>query len=118
MADPEERTSLTDAVKLGRRQTLVALRDHIARELEGNRCNKCQMSEMKSGDIAALALRLVQVMDAIEAIPEVKAGEVSELDAIRERNRAAASPHSSLPPKSQPRRQGGRAASGTRRPLP
>ncbi|MGY4986483.1 hypothetical protein [Streptomyces nigrescens] len=112
--------SLEEAVQSGdRRRALLALRDYLAHELEGNRCSKCAMSQLRTGDTATLVLRLTKVMEEIEAMPE-HSGEVSDLDAIRaRRNGTSAAPPSApsgLGTKHGPRRQGGRAASGTRKP--
>jgi hypothetical protein len=110
-----ERESLEEAVKSGdRRRSLVALRDYLAHELEANLCNTCLNSRLRTGDTAALVLRLTKVMEEIDAIPE-HSGEVSDLDAIRaRRNGTPASPDKPRSPQSVERRQGGRRPSGTR----
>jgi hypothetical protein len=100
---------LQDAIASGdRRISLVALRDYLAHELEGNRCKSCAMSQLRTGDTAALVLRLTKVMEELEAIPDT-AGTVSELDQIRARR--AASVEAGLGTKNGPRRQGGRKTS-------
>lgn len=65
------------------RKQLVALRDLLAHELSGNRCKTCRMSQMRTGDLAALALRLQKVMEDLRSLPAQE--EVSELDRIRSR---------------------------------
>lgn len=79
-----ERDSIEQAVKKGSyRDKLIALRDYVAHELEGNRCKTCSMSQLRTGDTAALVLRLKSLLDDIEAIPDPKSEEVSELDRLR-----------------------------------
>lgn len=109
------RVDLSEAVKGEYRDALIAIRDYLAHELESNRCKTCASSQLRTGDTAALVLRLTKVMEEIEGIPEHKMGEVSELDRIRGLDRASASQDSPRSPKSLPRRQGGRRPSGTRR---
>ena len=113
-----QRTDVQKAVRSGdRREALVAIRDYLAHELEGKRCKTCAMSQLRTGDTAALVLRLTKVMEEIEAIPEHD-GEVSDLDRIRARRNGASAasntPPSQLGTKAGPRRQGGRNPSGTR----
>lgn len=75
--------SLEDAVKNGNRRTqLLAIQDFLVHELEVNRCNTCMASKLRTGDTAALVLRLMAVMTEIEALPR-EDGQVSELDALR-----------------------------------
>lgn len=111
--------SLSDAVSSGDpRRALIAIRDYLAHELEGNRCQSCNMSKLRTGDTAALVLRLQKVLEDIEAIPETS-GEVSDLELIRRRRsaRASATPDPAAPivgNRSGPRKQGGRHPSGTR----
>lgn len=95
-----EDVDLTEAVKQDRRTQLEAVRDYLAHELEGNRCNSCRMSQLRTGDTAALVLRLMAVLEAIEGLPR-EDGVVSELDALRLR-RSARTPEakdSAPPPK-------------------
>lgn len=74
---------LTDAIASGdRRRSLVAMRDFIAWELEGHRCRQCAMSQLRTGDTAALLLRLSKVMEEIEALP-AEAKEEAGLAAMR-----------------------------------
>lgn len=100
-----------------RRRSLVAIRDYLAHELEGNRCKKCAMSELRTGDTAALVLRLTKVIEEIAALPPEQVAKpegVIDLDSIRDRR-----PHSreteaeqvvaaEFGSKRAPRRQGGR----------
>lgn len=82
------------------RDKLIALRDYVAHELEANRCKTCFNSQLRTGDTAALVLRLKAILDDIEAIPDPNAeGEVDDLEALRNRkaSRAPAAPHSSPP---------------------
>jgi hypothetical protein len=109
---------LESTVKSGdRRASLIALRDYLAHELEVHRCDRCKAFQLRTGDTAALVLRLQKVMEEIEAMPDTNA-EVTELDLIRaRRNGTSATSNiqsSGLGTKNGPRRQGGRAASGTR----
>lgn len=83
MDEPE---SLTEAVASGdTRRSLVALRDYLAHELEGNRCKSCQISKLRTGDTAALALRLQKVIEDIAGLPAEVGEEMTELDKIRAR---------------------------------
>ncbi|MFD4474696.1 hypothetical protein ACFWPU_01065 [Streptomyces sp. NPDC058471] len=80
--------SLEDAIATGdRRVSLEAIRKYLAHELEGNRCRQCAMSQLRTGDTAALVLRLMKVMEEIEALPHDN-GVVSELDVLRQRKSA------------------------------
>lgn len=75
--------ALMEGVQSGdRRKALEAMRDFTVWELEGHRCHKCAMSQLRTGDTAALLLRLSKILEDIEALPpEVK--EVSGLAGIR-----------------------------------
>ena len=104
-----DRRKLTEVVKEENlRESLEAVRDYIADQLEGNLCNTCLNSRLRTGDQASLILRLTTVMEAIEKIPKVDA-EVSELTLIR--GRAGTK---EVDFKKNARQQGGRHASGTR----
>ena len=91
---------LTAAIESGdRRRSLLGIRDHIVRELDGHRCDRCAMSQMKTGDQAALILRLEKVLAAIEEIDandrqsrkrSEAAGNLPSLDALRASRSAAA----------------------------
>lgn len=107
------------------RRQLTALRDYVAHELEGNRCNTCMMSKLRTGDTAALVLRLQKIIEDIRALPPENAeGKVTRLESIRGRraappdgtSEAQGSVSAQLGYKSSPRRQGGRTPSGTRKP--
>lgn len=90
MADPESTY----------RDKLVALRDFVAHELEGNRCTTCYNSKLRTGDTAALVLRLKAILDDIEALPDPNQ-EVDEFEALiaREPDWASASKNLPHPPK-------------------
>ncbi|MGW6255421.1 hypothetical protein [Streptomyces sp. NPDC055085] len=81
------RTEIVDEVRSGdHRRSLIALRDYVAHELEGNRCSKCAMSQLRTGDTAALVLRLQKLIEDIQALKDPKAESQSELQAIRQRD--------------------------------
>lgn len=105
-------TNLEEEIKSGdRRRSLVALRDYLAHELQGHRCNSCAMSQLRTGDTAALVLRLQKVMEELEAIPNSDA-EVTELDRLRQDRVSGTSDHVRLlGSKNAQRRQGGRRQS-------
>ena len=94
-----EEVDLTDSVKKDRRTQLEAIRDYLAHELEGNRCSTCRMSQLRTGDTAALVLRLTAVLADIDGLPR-EDGQVSQLDRIRARKaaRASAPKDSASPP--------------------
>ncbi len=111
--------NLIDAVKTGdTRKSLTAIRDYLAHELEGNRCRACQMSQLRTGDTAALVLRLTKVIEEIAAlppeVPAIKDPKVVTLDDIRNRRASNRASETTNPAsanhgtKSAPRRQGGR----------
>lgn len=80
-----EALSLEEAIKTGdRRVQLLAIRDYLTHELEVNRCNTCMASKLRTGDTAALVLRLMKVLEEIDELPR-KDGKVTELDALRAR---------------------------------
>lgn len=109
---------LEKAVQSGdHRQALIAIRDYLVHELEVHRCKTCMASQLRTGDTAAIVLRLQKVLDDIAEIPE-KTGEVSSLDAIRARRGGTpaakdSTPATGLGTKAGPRRQGGRRPRGT-----
>lgn len=117
MSDDE--LDLEAAVRSGdRRASLIALRDYLAHELQVHRCKTCQAFQLRTGDTAALVLRLQKVMEEIESMPDQNA-EVTELDRIRARRAGGSTAPSNiqssgLGTKHGPRRQGGRAPSGNR----
>lgn len=76
--------SLKDAFDGGdQRKALEALRDHILAELEKGH---------KDGDTSALILRLLGVMDRLEALPDPHASEEDELAALRGRKKGMPEP--------------------------
>lgn len=87
MADPEATY----------RDKLIALRDYVAHELEGNRCKTCFNSKLRTGDTAALVLRLKTLLDDIESVPDPNQ-EVDEFDALIAREPDWASAPKNLPP--------------------
>lgn len=92
------RPSIEEAVKKGDyRESLLALRDYVAHELEGNRCKQCRMSQLRTGDTASLVLRLQKIIEDIQAIPDPNE-EVDDLERIRQRKRAGAPASTDLPP--------------------
>lgn len=90
-----EDVDLTEAVKKDRRTQLEAIRDYLAHELEGNRCNNCRMSQLRTGDTANLVLRLTTILSEIDQLPAAD-GTVSHLDQLRAR-RSARTPNSKDP---------------------
>lgn len=115
MQDDDVKSDLVEAIQSGDTlKALTGLRDHIARELDGNRCSKCAMSHLKSGDQASLILRLQQILKEISEIKPVEkspdGGNVRSLDSIRgNRDSVASAPDDApeLGTKNAPRRQGG-----------
>lgn len=103
------KTSLQDAVKGDRLEQLEAIRDYIARELEANLCAQCTNSRLRTGDQAALILRLQSVLAEIDGLPKQK-GTVSRLDRARLQvvGRTPESATESGPDPSQQRRSGSR----------
>jgi hypothetical protein len=99
---PVMNTDFMDEIRSNdHRRQLVAMRDLMAQELDGNRCRSCQMLQMRSGEIAALVLRLQKVIEELKALPVANpdgSQSMSRLDEIRARRGT----------KSDPRRQGGR----------
>jgi predicted RNase H-like HicB family nuclease len=86
-----ERPNLEEVVKKGdTRESLIAMRDFVAHELEGNRCKMCHMAQMRTGELSALVLRLQKLIEDIAAIPDPNAGEeVDELEQLRNRKSAS-----------------------------
>lgn len=97
-----ERESIERAMtnpKATYRDKLIALRDYVAHELEGNRCKTCFMSQLRTGDTASLVLRLKSILDDIEAIPDPNAdGEVDDLERLRKRKSSRAPAAEDYPP--------------------
>lgn len=61
---------------------LLAIRDAIAQELSVSRCHTCAASRLRTGDQAALYLRLAATLTELAAIPE-PSKEITGLAAIR-----------------------------------
>lgn len=59
-----------------RRRALLALRDYLVHELSGHRCERCEMSQLKTGDTAALVLRLQKILEDIDEIPVADTGPI------------------------------------------
>lgn len=105
------RKDLTEAVKdKDRRVQLEAIRDWLASQLEGSMCKSCDASRLRTGDQAALILRLTKVLEELDELPEAKS-EKSKYEMIQERVQGQASVtqiHSPLGTKNAPRQQSGR----------
>lgn len=102
MADEMEyfapRPNLEEVVKRGDyRESLMAMRDFVAHELEGNRCKNCYMTQMRTGELSALVLRLQKLIEDIAAIPD-KDEEVDEFDRLISREPDWASAPPDFPP--------------------
>jgi len=81
--------ALQDAVEGGDELTiLLELRRLVAHELEGNRCTKCRMSTMNTGQIAALVLRMTDLNEKIDAL-KAQAEDDDPLSLIQGRPRLA-----------------------------
>lgn len=107
---------LEDAIATGdRRTSLVALREFLAHELNGQRCKSCAMSQLRTGDTAALVLRLTKVMEEIDSLP-VDTGELSPLEKLRGGLQLVPPAEEREPKgtKNAKRQQGGRHPKGTR----
>lgn len=76
-----ERKHLSEAVKGDRRMQLEGVRDYIVNELEGNLCNTCRNSKLRTGDQASLILRLQTVLEEIANLPKDEGN--SRLAAVR-----------------------------------
>lgn len=84
---PRRDGHLRDAVASGDRlESLIAVRDYLAWELEGHRCKTCSMSQLRTGDTAALVLRLCKVMEEIDELQaeRAKTKQTSGLASLRE----------------------------------
>jgi len=106
------RTDLVEEVQSGdMRRALVAIRDYVVHELDGNRCSKCSMSQLKTGDTAALILRLQKILEEIANLPAEKTGEddgPEELTGLaRIRALRAVGDDEPMGSKKSPRTQGG-----------
>lgn len=97
-------------------RSLIALRDYVAHELQGNRCKTCEMSKLRTGDTAALVLRLQKIIEDVAVLQPAKPNPegVVTLADIRNRRSSPGGPtpetpgHTGLGSKAAPRRQGGR----------
>lgn len=77
-----ERQALKEAVRSPDRRTqLEGIRDYITHELEGNLCNTCKNSKLRTGDQASLILRLQTVLEEIASLPKEEGQ--SRLAAVR-----------------------------------
>lgn len=78
-----QRRDLKDAVRsTDRRTQLEGIRDYITHELEGNLCNTCKNSKLRTGDQASLIKRLEDVLDDIANLPKEEGQ--SRLAAVRQ----------------------------------
>lgn len=84
-----------DAIRQGdRRKQLIALRDRLAEEIEAS---------VKGADVAALALRLMKVLEELDGMPD--SGRVSAYDELAAKRVGG--------DKNAARRQGGRRRRGS-----
>lgn len=67
-----------------RRGQLEAVRDWLINELTVHRCDTCSASRLRTGDQAALVLRLTTILEELAALPNPSA-EQSPLEEIRNR---------------------------------
>jgi hypothetical protein len=85
VAEDETYTDVPDLereVAKGTRLTVLkAIAALAAHELAGNRCQKCHMSYMKTGEISSLMLRLQKVYEDIEALEDDVAARTARDDA-------------------------------------
>lgn len=114
--------SFLEAIQSGdKRKSLEAMRDAIATEFDGSRCKTCQSSLLRAGDQAALYIRLLKIIDEIEALPAPSDGTETKTglalirsqrsgEATEDEDEAESNVHR-LGTKRAPRKQGGRRAS-------
>lgn len=81
------------------RQKLEGLRDYVSHELEANRCKTCFNSKLRTGDTAALVLRLRSLLEDIEGLADPNEEE-DEFDAIVKREAHWTPASSDFPPPS------------------
>lgn len=62
------------------RTQLLAVRDYLINELMANRCKTCMGSKLRTGDQAALVLRLTTTLREISELPNPE----SDLDPLQE----------------------------------
>lgn len=87
------------AIKSGDpRQQLTALRDLVANELNVHRCDRCSALQLRTGDTAALALRLQKIIEDIAALPAEAGEEETELERLRRIKATRTSAPSDKPP--------------------
>lgn len=73
-----------DSIESGSyREQLIAVRDKIVNELTVHKCERCTALQLRTGDTAALILRLTTILEQIETLPAPE--EVSQLEMIRKR---------------------------------
>jgi hypothetical protein len=105
-------SNLQDEVKSGdMRRALIAIRDYLVQELDVNRCSACMASKLKTGDTAALVLRLQKVLEEIAALGDPNAKDEDPVKAAQEKYAAASggggATVTNLGTKRAPRLQGG-----------
>lgn len=102
-------SNLQDEVKSGdMRRALIAIRDYLVQELDVNRCSACMASKLKTGDTAALVLRLQKVLEEIAALGDPNAKDEDPVKAAQEKYAAAGGATvTNLGTKRAPRLQGG-----------
>ncbi|GHG09763.1 hypothetical protein [Streptomyces hydrogenans] len=91
------RPNLEEVVKRGDYlESLVAMRDFVAHELEGNRCKTCHMAQMRTGEVSALVLRLQKLIEDIAAASKPD-GEADAFDLLISREADWASAPTDFP---------------------
>lgn len=107
-------TDFEEGIKSKNRRTqLEALRDLVTHELTVHRCKTCQAMQLRTGDTAALVLRLQKILEELAQIPEQQA-EQSEYEKIQAQVAAKVASGGTnnvvfpFGSKSSPRRQGAR----------
>jgi len=100
------------------RTQLIAIRDYLIHEMTGHRCNKCEMSQLRTGDTAALVLRLTKTIEMIAELPNPDAGEEEqdELAQLRSIHAAGGLTDPENPPPSRRGTKAGERRQGGRRP--
>jgi hypothetical protein len=108
-------SNLQDEVKSGdMRRALIAIRDYLVQELDVNRCSSCMASKLKTGDTAALVLRLQKVLEEIASLADPNSVEEDPVKRAQEKYAAASGGASvtditsNLGTKRAPRLQGGK----------
>ncbi len=71
------------------RRQLTAMRDYLVHELSVHRCKQCEASRLKTGDTAALVLRLQKVIEDLSKIPD-ETKDQSEAEAVLSQREANA----------------------------